>query len=265
MAELPEARPVILLAVQAPILLVVLVGQGGPALAAPAAGDGDPLVTLSPSPPCPHHHPGGQPVPIHPTALWASCFPCFLPCCRATASVCHRPQGGSQWIQSCQHRLAVRGHAGTPGWTGQGTPGQGQAWGGRCQPPMDVPAWSRTHRGDVPAWSRTCQPGHSHASLVTDTQRGVPPWSRMCHPGHGQRDVPAWSRTHGGMCHPGHGHTTLAQRDMPAWSRTHGGMCHPGHGHATLEGATSWVLQTGCRSVQLQCGVQGGRRAALGL
>lgn len=91
-AELPEARPVILLAVQAPILLVVLVGQGGPALTAPAAGDRDPLVTLSPLSPCPHCQPKGQPVPVHPTALWASCFPRFLPCCGATASMCHRPQ-----------------------------------------------------------------------------------------------------------------------------------------------------------------------------
>lgn len=112
-AELPEARPVILLAVEAPILLVVLVGQGGPALAAPAArGRGPPprhhvpIITLSPSSPR-----GGSQCPSAPL-LSASCFP---RCCRATASVCHRPQGGSRWLQC---RLAVRGRAGTPGWTG---------------------------------------------------------------------------------------------------------------------------------------------------
>ena len=107
MAELPKAHPVILLAVQAPILLIVLVGQGGPALTAPVAEDGDSLATMSPSSPCPHCHPGGQPVPVCPMALWASCFPRFLPCCRATASVCHCPQGGSGWLQGCLCRLAV--------------------------------------------------------------------------------------------------------------------------------------------------------------
>lgn len=62
-AQLPEACPVILLAVQAPILLVVLVGQGGPALTAPAAETGIPLS------PRPHCHPGAQPVLTHSTAL----------------------------------------------------------------------------------------------------------------------------------------------------------------------------------------------------
>lgn len=50
-AELPKAHPIILLTVQAPILLIVLVGQGGPTLTAPVAMDKDP-----PSPCSPCHH-----------------------------------------------------------------------------------------------------------------------------------------------------------------------------------------------------------------
>lgn len=213
----------------------------------------------TPLSPCPHRHPGGQPVPSHPTALWASCFPCFLPCCRATASTWHRPWGGSGWLQGCQRRLAVWGQAETLGWTGQGTRGRDRHGEGDASPAWtrqphhghtegcarlitDMPAWSQTHRG-------TCHAGHRH--------RDMPAWSQI--EGHATlvTDVPAWSRTHGRMCHPGH-----RPRDVPTWSRMHGGMCHPGHRRASFGGATPWVLQTGCRATHLQCGVQG---AALGL
>lgn len=254
MAELPKACPVIFLAVQASILLVVLVGQGGPALTAPAAGDEDPLVTLSPSSPQraasaqPPHGSLGKLLPLFPTLLQG-----------------HRiqvaPSLGWQWVAP-----GVPAQAGSVG-TGRDTgvdrardTGQGQAWGGGCQSCMDMPASSRTHRG-------MCQARHRHASLVTDWQRDMPPrsqtqgharWSQI--EGHATlvTDVPAWSRTHGGMCHPGHSHTTPAQ----TWSQMHGGMCHPGHRRASFGGATPWVLQTGCRATHLQCGVQG---AALGL
>lgn len=89
-AQLPKVCPVILLAVQAPILLIVLVGQGGPALTAPAAATG---TLLSPRPHC---HPGAQPALADSTALWASCIPHFLHSCRATASICPNPQGDSR-------------------------------------------------------------------------------------------------------------------------------------------------------------------------
>lgn len=171
MAELPEARPVILLAVQVPILLVVLVGQGGPALAAPAAGDA--LVTTSPSSPCRHCHPTRQPGPIHPMGLQTSCFPCLLPCCRATAHTCHPPQGAAGVP-------ALAGGAGTHGDT-QGRHRHGE--GGASTAGM-------------------CQPGHRHTE-------GRARLSQTCQTGHGQRELPNWSRARRGTHHPGQGRASL--------------------------------------------------------
>lgn len=222
MAELPKACPVILLAVQASILLVVLVGQGGPALAAPAAGDEDPLVTLSPSSPRgaasaqPPHGSLGKLLPLFPTLLQG-----------------HRihvaPSLGWQRVAP-----GVPAQAGSVG-TGRDTrvdrardTGQGQTWGGRCQSCMDTPASSRTHRG-------MCQAHHRHASLVTDSQRDMPRRSqtqghaslvtdrRTCHPGHGcaslvtdtWKDVPPRSQTKGRA-----NLVTDARRDVPPWSQT---------------------------------------------
>lgn len=150
-AELPKSCPVIPLAVQVPILLVVLVGQGSPALAAPAPGDEDPLVTMTSSSPCPHCHPREHPVTINPTVLQPNCFPCFPPCCKDTTSVCHQPQGGSGWC-------------GDTGVDKAGDTRQGQAWGGMCQPCMDMPPCSWTH-------GRTCQTGHRHATWHRHIER----------------------------------------------------------------------------------------------
>lgn len=149
-AELPEARPVILLAVQVPILLVVLVGQGGPALTAPAAGD--PVVTMSPSSLCLQCHPTRQPVPIHPMGLQTSCFPCFLPCCKATAYMCHHPQ-------RAPGMPVLAGGAGTHGDT-QGRDRHGEG-------------------GASLAWM--CQPGHRHTE-------GRARLSQMHQTGHGHRE-----------------------------------------------------------------------------
>lgn len=159
-AELPKARPVILLAVQAPILLVVLVGQGGPALAAPAARDGDPLVTRSPSSPCPHRHP----VPI--VTPEGSQHPSTPRLSGQAASPVSYPAAGPPHPCVTVPRVAAggSGSASAGWWCGDtgveraGDTGQGQAWGGGYQPCMGVPAWSCTQR-DMPPWSQTCQPG----------------------------------------------------------------------------------------------------------
>lgn len=174
MAELPKACPVILLAVQASILLVVLVGQGGPALAAPAAGDEDPLVTLSPSSPRgaasaqPPHGSLGKLLPLFPTLL----------------------QG---------HRIHV---ATVPGVAAGGSRGASAGW--QCGDRQRHWGGQGKGHGAGTDMGREMPVLHGHASLITDTQRDVPGSSQTCQPGHRLTEGHATQVTDTGTCQLGH-------------------------------------------------------------